>query len=227
MAPQSIKDPSAQVSASVRSGAGQDVVHTVCGREFMIGDLCLPGPPHPAARVSLSTRLLSQDDETLWASFTPDEARRLAARLLAHAAAADSAGSDDMAAQQPRVEADYVDTRHYLLRIGGQQPPLDLLDGPEAQDAAAKLLTASLIVDLIRRTERFLARHETRRDGLRVSALRRSRATGSAAEADAVEVVVTTPPSLSRERKDALRALLSRSVLRDPRRLPPVKITVD
>jgi hypothetical protein len=66
-------------------------VRTACGREFSVGDLCLDQLAHPAARVSLSTRTLPQDYDMLWASFTPDEARRLAAHLLAHATAADAA----------------------------------------------------------------------------------------------------------------------------------------
>jgi hypothetical protein len=71
--------------------SSRDVVHTTCGREFAIGDLCLEELARPAARVSLSTRRLAQDRDELWASFTPDEARRLAAHLLAHAATADAA----------------------------------------------------------------------------------------------------------------------------------------
>ncbi|HET9170445.1 MAG TPA: hypothetical protein VFN97_13460 [Actinospica sp.] len=71
--------------------SGRDVVRTVCGREFAVGDLCIDQLAHPTARVSLSTHRLPQDRDELWASFTPDEARRLAAHLLAHAAAADAA----------------------------------------------------------------------------------------------------------------------------------------
>lgn len=74
-----------------RIGAARDVVRTTCGREFAVGSLRLEHLAQPAARVSLSTRLLPQDAETFWASFTAREARRLAAYLLAHAAAAEAA----------------------------------------------------------------------------------------------------------------------------------------
>lgn len=69
----------------------RDTVRTVCGREFAVGDLCLDNLAQPAARVSLSTQRLQQDRDELWASFTPEEARRLAQHLLAHADAADAA----------------------------------------------------------------------------------------------------------------------------------------
>ncbi|MBR7828224.1 hypothetical protein KDK95_18060 [Actinospica sp. MGRD01-02] len=70
-----------------------DIVRTVCGREFMVGDLCLEHLAHPAARVSLRTQRLRQDRDELWASFTPLEARRLAELLIAHADAADDAAA--------------------------------------------------------------------------------------------------------------------------------------
>jgi hypothetical protein len=83
-------DPPPALDPSARTRR-QDTVRTGCGREFVVGDFCLDQLARPAARVSLSTRRLPQDRDELWASFTPDEARRLAARLLAHAAEADAA----------------------------------------------------------------------------------------------------------------------------------------
>ena len=80
-----------------REGPSHDVVRTRCGREFTVGSLRLEHLAQPAARVSLSTTLLPQDAETFWASFTAQEARRLAAHLLAHAAAVEAA----MAATRP------------------------------------------------------------------------------------------------------------------------------
>jgi len=71
--------------------SGRDILRTVCGREFSVGHLCLDKLAHPAARISLRTARLPQDRDELWASLTPDEARRLAAHLLTHASAADAA----------------------------------------------------------------------------------------------------------------------------------------
>lgn len=77
--------------SDIRIGARRDVVRTACGREFIIGSLRLEHLAQPAARVSLSTHLLPQDAESLWASFTAQEARRLAAYLLAQAAVVEAA----------------------------------------------------------------------------------------------------------------------------------------
>jgi putative redox protein len=93
MAPQRVQEPSTRSPvADARPDAGWDMVRTVCGREFTVGELRLEHVGHPIVRVSFSTHPLPQDGETLWASLTPDEARRLAAYLLSHAAAADAAG---------------------------------------------------------------------------------------------------------------------------------------
>lgn len=219
MTPQRTQSPAVSGLDGARHGVGRDVVRTVCGREFTVSDLRLDQLAHPAARVSLSTRRLPQDADTLWASLTPEEARRLAAHLLAHAAEAE-AGT---ATAPHSIEADYVDSRRYVVRLGERHLLLDLLGDAPGDDAAFDLLAASLAVELARRAERFLARHEVRRDGLRVSACRVHRP----GENRTLSVTITTPPSLTTERKNALQALLTRSVLRNPpcRRMD-VEITV-
>jgi len=88
---QSTDNPVASGIDDAGHGLGRDVMRTMCGREFTVGDLLIEKVGHPAARVSLSTRPLPQDTDTLWASLTPQEARRLAAHLLAHAAAVEDA----------------------------------------------------------------------------------------------------------------------------------------
>ena len=194
-------------TADIRPRQSRDVVRTACGREFTVGELRLEHMAHPAARVSLSTHPLPQDDETLWASLTPDEARRLAAHLLSHAAAADSGEPSP-----PRsVAVDYVDPQRYAVRIGDHDRFLATFDAAAGNDAATDLFTASVALELARRAERFLTRHELRRDGLRVSA--RYPRVG---ERRALTMTVATPPSLSQERKNALHTLLSRSIQRDP-----------
>lgn len=212
MAPQQARETSARAArVNLGSDAGRDVVRTVCGREFTIGDLRLEHLAHPATRVSLSTRPLPQDAETLWASLTPDEARQLAAYLLSHAAAAGATDAADAPPPQSVVEVDYIDPQRYAVRLGDQHPFLVPLDRAAGDDRALDLLTASVAVELARRAERFLARHETRRDGLRVWAQ-----CAHADENRTLRVTVATPPSLTGERKNALRALLTRSVLREP-----------
>lgn len=195
---------------SAEPTAGRDVVRTTCGREFTVGKLRLEHVGHATARVSLSTPLLSQDVETLWASLTPREARELAGHLLAHAAAAEQA---EPAEPMPlrTIEVIYLSPQRYVVRLLGHHPLLTALDDPGVHDGATDLLTASVALELARRAERFLARHETRRDGLRVRAQR-------IPEGDnrTLSIAIATPPSLNRERRKALQALLSRSMQRDP-----------
>ncbi len=70
--------------------AGQSVsVQTTCGREIRIGHLALGGGSHPAQRVSLGISASSDAEDGTWAGLTADEARQLAAALLAEAATCD------------------------------------------------------------------------------------------------------------------------------------------
>ncbi|MGH3416657.1 MAG: hypothetical protein ACRDVE_15970 [Actinocrinis sp.] len=91
MTPQGIYEQPGDGLGGAQRDAGRDVVRTACGREFAVGDLRLERLGHPVGRVSLSTYPQPQDIGTLWASLTAQEARRLAAYLLAHAALADAA----------------------------------------------------------------------------------------------------------------------------------------
>ena len=61
----------------------------MCGREIRVGHLILGGGRHPAQRVSLDIGA-SSGGTGIWAGLTVGEARRLAAALLAQAAACDS-----------------------------------------------------------------------------------------------------------------------------------------
>ncbi|HZU55156.1 MAG TPA: hypothetical protein VFA06_04760 [Actinocrinis sp.] len=219
MTAQSTESPMARGLEDAGRRLGRDVVRTTCGREFTVSGLRLERLAHPAARVSLSTSPLPQDGDTLWASFTPQEARRLAAHLLAHAAAAES----DAASAVRSTDVDYIDSRQYAVHVGGRHLLLDPVGGPSGHDAVSDLLAAALAVELTRRAERFLARHEIRRDGLRVSVSAADRGAGRTLTA-----LVTTPPSLGGERKNALRALLTRSVLREAAHCrPAIEIEID
>ena len=71
-------------------GAGLHVsFRTMCGREIRVGHLVLGGGHHPARRVSLDIGASPGARNGTWAGLTADEARRLAAALLAQAAACD------------------------------------------------------------------------------------------------------------------------------------------
>lgn len=66
------------------SGIGTDktVVHTACGRELTIGRLQLDAVGPSGERVTLDVVRQSYDHGEVWASLTPDEARRIAVALL-------------------------------------------------------------------------------------------------------------------------------------------------
>ena len=72
-------------------GAGLHVrFRTMCGREIRVGHLVLGGDRLQAQRVSLDIGASSRSDTGTWAGLTVGEARRLAAALLAQAAACDT-----------------------------------------------------------------------------------------------------------------------------------------
>ncbi|MQA87448.1 MAG: hypothetical protein GEV03_23195 [Streptosporangiales bacterium] len=67
-------------------------LRTTCGRELAVGRLRLSGLDHPVTRVTLEIGCQPYDRDAVWASLTAAEARRLAARLLAQAAAIEREG---------------------------------------------------------------------------------------------------------------------------------------
>jgi hypothetical protein len=71
---------------AVQQVAARAVVRTGCGRELVIGRLRLDGLPRPVRRVTLDVACQPYDRAEVWASLTVDEARQLAAHLLAQAA---------------------------------------------------------------------------------------------------------------------------------------------
>jgi putative redox protein len=197
---------------SSRPTPRHEMVRTTCSREFAVGHLNLAQIRYPASRVTLSTDCLPDDRGCLWASLTPAEARRLAALLLAHAAEAEPHTED-----ATRIHIEHADADRYIVRIPGRHPAVSTHESICSADGGAvtDLLAAAVALDIARRAGRFLARHETRRDELRVTT-RITATRQHAAHAGAVLVTVTTPPSLTGERKTALRTLLRTSVLRNP-----------
>ena len=71
-------------------GTGRQLsFRTTCGRDIRVSHLSLGGSHHPAQRVSLGIGASSAAESGTWAGLTADEARWLAAALLAQAAACD------------------------------------------------------------------------------------------------------------------------------------------
>lgn len=80
-----------RLSGTDRAGEGLSF-RTTCGRAIRVGLLTLGGAQHPPRRVSLDIGPSSGAEDSVWAGLTAAEARRLAAALLAQAAAADHRG---------------------------------------------------------------------------------------------------------------------------------------
>lgn len=74
---------------------------TTCGREVRVSVLTLSGIQPPAQRVSLDISPVSPAAEETWAGFTVDEARQLAAALLAQAAAQAQRGTCGVPISRP------------------------------------------------------------------------------------------------------------------------------
>jgi hypothetical protein len=74
--------------ATGTDGAGPHIsFRTTCGRDIHVGALALGGTRYPAQRVSLHIGPPSGTGDGTWAGLTAGEAVRLAAALLAQAAA--------------------------------------------------------------------------------------------------------------------------------------------
>ncbi len=81
------------MDSSTPAAGGADLhlsFRTMCGREIRVGHLVLGGGHHPARRVSLDIGASPGAGNGTWAGLTADEARRLAAALLAQATACDA-----------------------------------------------------------------------------------------------------------------------------------------
>ncbi|MDF3301495.1 OsmC family protein [Streptomyces tropicalis] len=181
-------------------------IRTRCGRTIDVTRFAPPGLPSSMDRVVLETSCTAQDKGELWASLTPEEARRLAALLLHHAAAVDP----PPAGPPGRVEAVHltgdvyaVHTRGHVLTV--DQPTSD--GGEDTAPTPVELLVASVASCVAHYAGRFLDRHGISRDGLRVDARHRM-AEGRPARVTAITVTVHAP-ALPPDRVPAFRAVVS------------------
>src|SRR5690242_3114596 len=95
---------------------------TCCDRALSVGWLPFDGvgdPAHPAARVTLSAEIRSYDGARMWASLTPQEARRLGAALITQAATAERSGSSAPAWESTAVTVHPVGAESYSVSVRG------------------------------------------------------------------------------------------------------------
>ncbi|GAA2539920.1 OsmC family protein [Streptomyces levis] len=179
---------------------------TRCGRTLNVTRFAPRGLPAPMGRVVLDTAFASHDEGELWASLTPEEARRLAGLLLFQAAAVDPRPAGPTGV----VDVDPVAGDAYEIRVRGHvltvdQPPAD--GGDDTAPTPVELFVAAVASCAAHYAGRFLDRHGVGRSSLSVRAEYRmadDRPARVAALALTVRAPVLEPRQLA-----ALRAVVS------------------
>ncbi len=198
-------------------------VRTGCGREIVVGRVRFPGLDRAHGRVTLDVGLQPYDHGDAWASLTPCEARRLAAELLAQAAAVeqDDAPAAESTDGAGRLDVTHVEGEAYAVRV--RQHTLLVDQPPElGRDGAAtpvETLVASLASCVAFYAGRYLTRHGLSRDGMRVTA-EFGMAPDRPARVGHVRLRLTVP-GLPEERRPALQAVASHCTVHNTLRQPP------
>jgi len=199
-----------------------DYLRTSCGRELTIGRLALGDAAHPAGRVFLDLGGCPDCGGSAWAGLSVPEARRLAAALLAQAAAAEQDGQDRQ--DRPgRVTVRHVDGDAYAItarehQVLTDQPVAD--GGSDAAVTPTELLVASLASCVAFYAGRYLLRHGLDRAGLAVTA-EFDMAADRPARVGAVRLRITVPGGVPAQRTDALLAVASHCTVHNTLRQQP------
>jgi len=210
----------------MKPDAGGDARHhdhlrTSCGRDLTIGRLALGDAAHPAGRVFLDLGGCRDCDGSTWAGLSPDEARQLAAALLAQAAA--ERDGQDRQDRPGQVTVCHVEGDAYAITARGHVVLTDQAVADGGRDAAAtptELLVASLASCVAFYTGRYLLRHGLDRAGLAVTA-EFAMAAGPPARVSAVRLRITVQAGVPAQRTDALLAVASHCTVHNTLRQQP------
>jgi putative redox protein len=211
-----------------------DMVHTMAGRTLTVGRMRLAVLGDPAVWITLDMDTLDTDAgpvdrDRVSASLTQAEARRLAGRLLAHAAAAERGTPEPTAAgSSSGIDVKPVAGESYAIAVRTHELLVDQPVEAGGDDTAAtptELLVASLASCVAYYAGRYLSRHDVCRDGLRVRA-EYDLASDRPARVGAIRVQLTVPPGLPPERRAALLAVASHCTVHNTLDRAP-QITVD
>lgn len=208
--------------------AAGDTVRTVCGRRITVGRFRLVGLAHPAERVTLDIDRERYDRDEVWASLTPAEARRLAASLLAQAAAVErgepgTTGFGTAATAAGRLEVTPVGGEVYGVAVRSHALMVDQPAEEGGEDTACtptELFAASFASCVAFYVGRFLMRRGVDRDGFRVTA-EYAMAAGRPARVAAIRIAVTAPPGLPAARRAALLAVARHCTVHNTLTHPP------
>jgi len=205
------------------SGARQhDHLRTSCGRDLTIGRLALGDAVHPAGRVFIDLGECADCGGSAWAGLSVAEARRLAAVLLAQAAAAEQDGQDGQDGSG-RVAVRHVDGDAYAITARGHEVLTDQPAADGGSDAAVtptELLVASLGSCVAFYAGRYLLRHGLDRAGLAVTA-EFDMAADRPARVGAVRLRIIVPGGVPAQRTDALLAVASHCTVHNTLRQEP------
>lgn len=197
-------------------------LHTRCGRAIRVARFAPPELPAGMGRVVLDTLRAPYDDREVWASLTPEEARRLAGLLLSEAEAVESrtpAAEPHLTVVPLHGDACEVTVRGHALRV--DQPVTD--GGQDTGPTPIELFVASVAACVAHYAGRFLERHGLDRGALRVTAGHTMAADRPARVATlTVDIAV---PELPPARAGALEAVASHCAVKNTLEHPPA-ITV-
>jgi putative redox protein len=208
----------------VTGGGQRPGFRTQCGREVRVGRLALGSRERPAWRVSLDVGHAPGRDDGAWAGLSPVEARRLAAALLAQAAAAErGAGQDPPGGVVARVEVAHAGGEAYAIVTRGHTLLADQPASGGGSDTAptpTELLVAALTSCVAFYAGRYLVRHGLDRAGLNVSA-EFTMATDRPARVEEVRLRIAVPGGVPPERRAALLAVASHCTVHNTLRQQP------
>ncbi|MCK2214434.1 OsmC family protein [Actinomadura sp. ATCC 31491] len=212
-----------EITMTVHDQAARHHLMTECGREIVVGRLPFGGGAHPAGRVTLDVGLRDYDRDEAWLSLTAAESRRLAAHLLAQAAAVERRATPPAEV----IEVAHAGGEAYAIAV--RQHPLLCdqgpdLDGDDSAGTPTELFVASLAACAAFYAGRYLDRHGLPRDGLRVTA-------GYILAADRPARVAeirlrVSAPGVPEQRRAGLLAVASHCTVHNSLRQPP-EVTVE
>ncbi|MFD0274225.1 OsmC family protein [Kitasatospora sp. NPDC127111] len=196
----------------------QSLLRTRCGRTITVSRFAEGVMPPDLGRVVLDMAREPYDQDLVWASLTPDEARALAGLLIQQAAAVErsrTARTGAVEAHGLRGDAYAITARDHLLTV---DQPLDG-GGTDTGPTPVELLVAALAGCVAHYAGRYLDRHGIPRDGLRVTA-DRAMAHDRPTRIASIDIGLSVP-GLPPERVEALLAVVSHCTVHTTLQHPP------
>ncbi|MEU0397661.1 OsmC family protein [Streptomyces sp. NPDC006208] len=195
-----------------------ETVRTGCGRTISVSRFVSEGLPAEMGRVVLDTVREPYDRSEVWASLTPEEARRIAGLLLFQAEAVDRppAGRAGHAEVTPiSGDAYEVTMRGHVLTV--DQPVPD--GGHDTAPTPVELFVAAVTSCVAHYAGRFLDRHGIARKGLRV-ACDYTMASEPPPRVASLSICVDVP-ELPPSRAAAMQAVISHCTVKNTLEAPP------